>query len=103
MNREVLIVIGVLIGAAVLFASNRIRSDLIAVFVLLTLMMSGVLTVAESLAGFSDPGKKGDVYEIMPFSCPTKSKSYPWAEANNPSLILKRWVFIIYKKGRTNS
>ena len=55
MNREILIVTGVLVGAAVLFASNRMRSDLIAVFVLLSLMMSGVLTVAESLAGFSDP------------------------------------------------
>lgn len=55
MTREALIVIAVLIGVAVLFVSNRVRSDLAAVMALLALMLSGVLTVPESLAGFADP------------------------------------------------
>lgn len=55
MHRETLIVLGVLIGVAVLFVSNRVRSDLVAVMALLVLMLSGVLTVPESLAGFADP------------------------------------------------
>ena len=55
MNTEMLIVLGVLIGVAVLFVSNRVRSDLVAVMALLTLMLTGVLTVPESLAGFADP------------------------------------------------
>jgi len=54
-NPEIFIVFGILIGAAVLFVSNKIRSDLVGMLVLLALMMSGVLTVRESLAGFSDP------------------------------------------------
>jgi len=54
-TREALIVIAVLIGVAVLFVSNRVRSDMAAVMALLALMLSGVLTVPESLAGFADP------------------------------------------------
>jgi di/tricarboxylate transporter len=43
----------VLIGvAAVLMASNRVRFDVVALLVLLALMLSGVLSVGETLAGF---------------------------------------------------
>lgn len=55
MNGDMLIVFGVLFSAAVLFVSNRVRSDVVAILVLLALMSSGVLTVSESLAGFSNP------------------------------------------------
>jgi Di- and tricarboxylate transporters len=48
-------VVGVLVAAAVLFASNKIRSDIVALLVVLALMLSGVLTVSQSLAGFADP------------------------------------------------
>ena len=37
-----------------LFVTNSIRNDLVALLVMLTLMLSGVLTVDEALAGFSD-------------------------------------------------
>ena len=50
-----LIVFSVLAGAAVLFASNRLRSDLVALLIVLALVTSGVLTVGEGLAGFADP------------------------------------------------
>ncbi|MCU0588812.1 MAG: SLC13 family permease [Syntrophobacteraceae bacterium] len=55
LNRELLTVFGVLAGAAVLFASNRLRGDVVAILVMLALMLSGILTVGESLAGFSQP------------------------------------------------
>jgi di/tricarboxylate transporter len=55
LNRELFTVLGVLSLAAVLFASNRVRSDLVALLILLALMLSGVLTVGEALAGFSQP------------------------------------------------
>ncbi len=55
MNFEIAIVYAVLLGAAILFITNRIRNDLVAILVMLSLMVSGVLTVPESLAGFSDP------------------------------------------------
>jgi di/tricarboxylate transporter len=39
----------------VLFVSNRVRSDLVGILVALALMVSGVFTVPEALAGFSEP------------------------------------------------
>ena len=38
-----------------LFAWGRLRSDVVAILVVLALILSGVLTVQEALAGFSDP------------------------------------------------
>lgn len=38
-----------------LFVSERLRLDLVAVLVVVVLMLSGLLTPAEALAGFSDP------------------------------------------------
>ena len=55
MNWEMIVVFGVLIIVAVLFVSNRLRSDLVAIMALLALTLSGALTLSESLAGFSDP------------------------------------------------
>jgi len=45
-----------LLGVTVaLFASDRIRLDLVALMVILALMLSGLLTPGEALAGFGDP------------------------------------------------
>ncbi|MCG8586349.1 MAG: hypothetical protein MI757_16700, partial [Pirellulales bacterium] len=45
----------ILVGiAAILFASNRVRLDIVAILVVLALMLSGVLTPAEALSGFGD-------------------------------------------------
>jgi len=55
MNNEIIIVFAVFIGAAILFITNRVRNDLVAVLVMLSLMVSGVLSVNESVAGFADP------------------------------------------------
>lgn len=48
----VFLVIGL---AALLMASNRVRYDMIAITVVLALMLGGVLSVSESLAGFGNP------------------------------------------------
>jgi len=40
---------------AVLMASNRVRFDVVALLVVLFLMLSGILTVGEALAGFGSP------------------------------------------------
>jgi di/tricarboxylate transporter len=55
MTEQMLIVFGALAGAVVLFASGRIRPDVVAVLVVLALNLSGVLTIQESLAGFGEP------------------------------------------------
>jgi di/tricarboxylate transporter len=51
---EIITVLVVLVGAAVLFVTNRVRSDIVGVLVVLALMLSGILTVDEALAGFSN-------------------------------------------------
>jgi len=55
MTNQMLIVFGVLAGAVVLFASGRVRPDVVAILVVLALNLSGVLTIQEALAGFGQP------------------------------------------------
>jgi di/tricarboxylate transporter len=50
-----LIVFGVLALTIILFASDRLRLDVVALLALLALLLTGILTPAEALAGFSDP------------------------------------------------
>ena len=48
----VLLILGI---AIVLFASERLRVDLISLMVLLTLLLTGLLTTEEAFSGFSNP------------------------------------------------
>ncbi|WP_448875327.1 SLC13 family permease [Desulfobulbus propionicus] len=52
---EMLIPLATLACAATLMITSRIRADLVAVLVVLALMLSGVLSPTEALAGFSNP------------------------------------------------
>ncbi|MEO1128820.1 MAG: SLC13 family permease [Planctomycetota bacterium] len=52
MNGEMVFVFGLVIVTAILMATNRVRYDVIALLVVLALMLSGVLTVGQSIAGF---------------------------------------------------
>jgi len=45
----------ILLAAAILFVSGRIRSDLVAICAALALVLSGILTPEEALTGFSNP------------------------------------------------
>ncbi len=55
MGFEALLVIAVLLAAVVLFVTEALRSDLVALVVLGVLLLSGVLTPAEGFAGFANP------------------------------------------------
>ena len=55
MTAEILIVLTILAGTTLLFISNKIRVDLIGLLVIGALALSGLLTPAQSLAGFSNP------------------------------------------------
>lgn len=55
MSGETLFVFIVIAVAAALFASNRVRLDIVALLVVLALALSGILSPAQSLAGFGDP------------------------------------------------
>ena len=52
---DTLLVYIILAATIVLFMSERLRLDVVALMSLLALAITGVLTPAESLAGFSDP------------------------------------------------
>lgn len=55
MTSELLVVTITLSFAVIFFITNWVRSDLVAMLVVLVFMVSGVLTIEQSLAGFSDP------------------------------------------------
>jgi len=55
MTPSIALVYGVLLAAILLFVSDRMRLDVVAVMALLALAITGVLTPAEALAGFADP------------------------------------------------
>jgi len=54
MNAQAWIVAFIVIGAVTLFASERLRFDVVALLVLVLLMVVGILTPAEGLSGFSN-------------------------------------------------
>lgn len=55
MNPELLWVLALLLTAVTLFVINKPRMDVVAVLVMVALPLSGVLTLDQALAGFSDP------------------------------------------------
>ena len=55
MNQELFWVLGLLAIVVILFVINRPRMDVVALLVILALPLSGILTVEQALAGFSDP------------------------------------------------
>jgi di/tricarboxylate transporter len=55
MTGEIFLVFVILAITVLLFLSDRLRLDLVALMSLLALSLTGILTPAESLAGFADP------------------------------------------------
>lgn len=55
MNTQLAIVLGCLVAAIVMFARGRPRMDAIALLAMVCLPFTGVLSMSEALAGFSDP------------------------------------------------
>ena len=55
MNTQLLITLALLLASMMLFIRNKPRMDVVALLVIVALPLSGVLTVQEAVAGFSDP------------------------------------------------
>lgn len=55
MTTELIWVLMLLAAAMILFASNKLRMDVVALLVIIAFVMSGTLTLNEAMAGFSDP------------------------------------------------
>lgn len=52
---EIALVLTILLAALVLFATGWLRMDLVSLMVLLSLALTGIITVEEAFAGFSNP------------------------------------------------
>ncbi|PVY74124.1 di/tricarboxylate transporter [Pectobacterium versatile] len=55
LNSELLWVLSLLLIAIVLFTTNKLRMDVVALLVIIAFVLSGTLTLSEALVGFSDP------------------------------------------------
>ncbi|NWL79871.1 SLC13 family permease [Pseudomonas taiwanensis] len=55
MNHELLLVLALLFAAITLFVLNKPRMDVVALLVIVTLPLTGILDISHTLAGFSDP------------------------------------------------
>lgn len=55
MSSDVIIVFSLLLATIALFISDRLRMDVVAIMLILALMLTGLLSPAEALAGFGDP------------------------------------------------
>ena len=55
MNTELLLVLMLLGAAIVMFIANRPRMDAVALLMIVLITLTGVITINEALAGFSDP------------------------------------------------
>ena len=55
MTFEIGLALGILLTAIVLFVSERVRVDLVALMVLVTLALTGLITPQQAISGFSNP------------------------------------------------
>ncbi|ARS37059.1 SLC13 family permease [Pontibacter actiniarum] len=55
MTVEIAIVLGIIVLAVILFVTERFSIDTVAILIMVLFMLSGILTPAEGLAGFSNP------------------------------------------------
>ncbi len=55
MNADLLVVLGLLAATIVMFTINRPRMDAVALIMLTVLPLTGIITMQEALAGFSEP------------------------------------------------
>jgi len=55
MTPEIIIVLSVLTGAIVLFVTDKLRPDIVALLAMLALVITKTLTLTDALAGFANP------------------------------------------------
>lgn len=55
MTLEMWVALGILVAAIILFVTEWLRVDVVAIAVMVALMLSGLLTAQEAIAGFSNP------------------------------------------------
>lgn len=91
MNTDALIVLGIIIVAVVLFATEWLSVDLVAILIIVALSVSGVISAQEGISGFSNPAtitvafmfvlsyallKTGSLQRIGPYLSPIFKKNF---------------------------
>jgi di/tricarboxylate transporter len=54
MNSELILVLALIVGCVAMFIADKPRMDVVALLVIVALPVTGILSVLEALAGFSD-------------------------------------------------
>ena len=55
MTLDIAVVLGILVLAMVLFVTERVRVDVVAIMVMVSLAITGILTPEQAISGFSNP------------------------------------------------
>ena len=55
MTLEMVLILGVVVSAVILFATEKLPVDLTAMVVMCTLLLSGLISPREAMGGFSNP------------------------------------------------
>ncbi len=55
MTSQIALTLTVVAGALILFGTDRLRVDVVALLVLLTIALTGLVSLEEAFAGFSNP------------------------------------------------
>ena len=78
MNADLAVVLVLLAAAIVMFAINKPRMDAVALIMLTVLPFTGVITVGEALAGFSDSNYRAA-------RCTVRDRRRVWCGRASPS------------------
>ncbi len=62
MTQENILVLAILAVAVILFVNERLRVDLIALMVLITLRLTGLITIEEAFSGFASGADQVDQF-----------------------------------------
>ncbi len=65
MTIEIMLVIGLVFSAVILFATERLPADLTAMIIMGAMLLSGIITPQDAIAGFSNPATVTDVDRLM--------------------------------------
>ncbi len=94
MSLELAITLAVLAGAVFLFLTEKLAVDVVALLVLSALLVSGVLTPAEALSGFSNPATI-TVAAMFVLSAGLQNSGVIGALGNQLARIRQGWLFAL--------
>ncbi len=105
MTIEMILVLAILAGAVVLFVTEKLRVDVIAMLVLIALSLTGLVTIEEAFSGFAstaDHGLGGLYRQWRPFRQRGGGQKWP-AQCCRPAPTTSAWLVIMVTVGVMSS